>query len=487
MNDVRFGVAGATVVYVVILLIIAVFARHARRERTLSDFFLAGRSIGVVVLLFTLFATQYSGNSMSAFPGQTYREGLAYFMTVPFMVGMTTGYLLFAPTLFSLSRTRRYLTPTDFIADRFQSPTLSYLSAGIFALTLLNFLLAQLMALGHAFEGITGGAFPYAVVVAGGGLAILVYELMGGMRAVAWTDVLQGAMIAIGLSVVIVLLVATVGTPGEVVAHVRAMEPQKIESPSLERNFVWLSNFFLLGLGGPLYPQAIQRVYAAKSLSRLRHALAAMTALPWIATTSVVFIGVVGIMLFPGLSQIESDQITFRVLAELVQREPLAMYPTLLVMMGVVAAIMSTADSCLLSLSSILTKDFVARLRGLSDDQAEQLIRFAPIFSIATMVVLVSVALTPRITLWGLLVVKFEILIQLSPTFVLGTAHERGNPRGFRAGDMLWGIGAGLGTVAALYAAGVPNPGGWHAGTVGVFVNYAVALMVRAQRLTRAT
>jgi hypothetical protein len=40
---------------------------------------LAGRSIGFTVLLLTLFATQYSGNSLSGFPGQTYREGVAYF------------------------------------------------------------------------------------------------------------------------------------------------------------------------------------------------------------------------------------------------------------------------------------------------------------------------------------------------------------------------------------------------------------------------
>jgi len=206
--------------YIVVLLVLGMLGRRARRTDTLSDHFLAGRSLGFVVVLFTLFATQYSGNSLSGFPGKTYREGLAYFMSVTFMVGIVAGYLLFAPRLFRLARSRGYITPTDYLADRFGNPVLNALSATIFVLALGNFLLAQLMAMGHATSGLTGGTVGYAEGVIGGAIVILIYELMGGMRAVAWTDVLQGVLLAIGLAIVIVLLMVEVGTPAAVIATI---------------------------------------------------------------------------------------------------------------------------------------------------------------------------------------------------------------------------------------------------------------------------
>ncbi len=476
------GLVVATAVYVAMLMAIAFVSRRARREHTLSDFYLAGRRVGPFVLLLTLFATQYSGNSLSGFPGQTYREGLSYYMSVTFMAGIVTGYLLFAPRLFRLSRSGRYVTPTDFLAARFSSPALNYLSAAIFAVTLVNYLLAQLMAMGHATAGLTGGRIPYWAGVAGGALVILVYELLGGMRAVAWTDALQGTVLVVGLALAVALLVIEVGSPAEVLREVAAVAPAKMANPSWQGCAVWLSNFLLLGLGAPIYPQAIQRIYAARRLADLKRALAAMAFLPHLAITTVVFIGIAGIALFPRLEGFASDEVTFRVLAHLVERQPLAYYPTLIVMMAVVAAIMSTADSCLLSLSSIFTKDFVARPRGLADEEAEHLARLAPLFSIAIMLVLVAIAIRPITTLWGLLVIKFEILIQLSPAFVLGTAHPRDDPRAFTARDILAGLVVGLALALTLYAAGAKQLGGVHAGTLGVIANYLVCTASRRLR-----
>lgn len=187
MTDFSNGILVATGIYVLMLIVIGLVSRRARRESSLSDFYLAGRSIGLVVLLLTLFATQYSGNSLSGFPGQTYREGLAYYMSVTFMVAIVSGYLLFAPRLFKLSRVHSFVTPGDFLRYRYRSPIIHRLSTVIFVLVLMNFLLAQLIAMGHAFAGLTDGRIPYGVGVVGGAIVILVYELMGGMRAVAWS------------------------------------------------------------------------------------------------------------------------------------------------------------------------------------------------------------------------------------------------------------------------------------------------------------
>ncbi len=316
------AVALATALYVAFLLAMGVLGRRSMRRRSLDEFYLAGRSIGFAVLLLTLFATQYSGNSLSGFPGKTYRAGLSYFMSVTFMTGIVAGYLLFAPRLFARARERRYLTPTDFLADRFGSPVLSYASAVIFAFSLLNFLLAQLTALGHAFSGLTDGRIPHWAAVAGGALVILVYECLGGMRAVAWTDALQGVILLVGLGAVVVLITVEVGTPAAIVGIVAASAPEKIANPSLTTCVTWLSTFALLAFGAPLYPQAIQRIYAARRPAELRLALAVMAVVPLFAITTVVFIGLTGIALFPDLAGVESDRVTFKVLAHLAQIQP---------------------------------------------------------------------------------------------------------------------------------------------------------------------
>jgi Na+/proline symporter len=160
----------------------------------------------------------------------------------------------------------------------------------------------------------------------------------------------------------------------------------------------------------------------------------------------------------------------------LVELEPRAALPVLLVMMAVLAAIMSTADSALLSLSSIATKDFVARLRGLTDQRAERLTRLAPFFSLAILLVIGSLAVVPRFTLWRLLEIKFEILIQLSPAFVFGTLHDRDDPRAFRTGEILIGLFLGLATALGLWALGVRSVYGLHPGVVGVVINYGAVL-----------
>ncbi len=469
----------ASCVYGVLLLTLGYFGRRAKQRNTLEDHFLAGRSIGLVVLLLTLFATQYSGNSLSGFPGKTYRAGLGYIMSVTFMVGVVSGYLLYAPALLARARKRRYLTPNDFLADRFGSPTLHYTAAAIFAFTLCNFLLAQLMAMGHAFAGLTDGRISYTAGVVGGAAVILGYELLGGMRAVAWTDAIQGSILISGLALVVVVVVTEIGTPTAILQTLAVQAPAKVASPSFQACLTWLSTCALLGLGGPLYPQAIQRLFAARRIGELRSALAIMALVPLFVITTVVFIGITGAMLFPDLDTVGSDQVTFRVLGHLADLQPWVGLPVLLVMMGVLAAIMSTADSALLSLASIFTKDVIARRLGLRGTEVDRLTRVVPAISLGAVLLLGWIALEPRFTLWRLLEIKFEVLIQLSPAFVLGTLPPPSHGRPYAARDVLRGLMVGLTLALGLYLTGHSTIFGLHAGVLGVIANYLTAMASR--------
>ena len=88
---------------------------RARRDDSLRDFYLAGRGVGFGVLVLTLYATQYSGNTLFGFSGQAYRIGYAWTMSLHFMTAIVVFYLILAPRLYRLSREQGFITPTDFL------------------------------------------------------------------------------------------------------------------------------------------------------------------------------------------------------------------------------------------------------------------------------------------------------------------------------------------------------------------------------------
>jgi Na+/proline symporter len=132
------------------------------------------------------------------------------------------------------------------------------------------------------------------------------------------------------------------------------------------------------------------------------------------------------------------------------------------------AALMSTADSALLSISSMFTRDvYQAHFRPHSS-QAE-LTRVGKWSSWVVVAVLVVIAIGTEKTLVRLLELKFEVLIQVVPCFFLGLYWERLSSRVVLAG-MLTGLAVALG----LTAMGMPRVAGFHAGVVGLGLNFAV-------------
>ena len=456
------GAGIAVGLYLVVLIGVGWVTRRAGARTGLDDFYLAGRSLGGFVLLLTLYATQYSGNTLLGYPGEAVRVGYAWVMSVGFMMAIIVAYLLFAPRLQVIARRHHFVTPGDWIAHRFTSPPLTLIANVLLILAISNYLLAQLMAMGHVTAGLSGGAVPYWVGVVLLTLVVIVYETVGGMRAVAWTDCVQGIMLLIGL---VGLLLAVVPTPahlGELTAAVAAAAPEKVAVPGWDVSRNWFSTILLIGLSGAVYPHAIQRIYAARDAATLKRAFSIMIFLP-LVTTGVMFM--VGILAIAELGSVaDADQVLLYILS-------------VVVITAVVAAVMSTADSVLLSLSSILAKDIVGAmlLRGAPE---AQLTRIGKRLSWAVVAVLVAIALAPRVTLWGLTEIKMEILAQVAPLFVLGVTWRRLTTRAAFTGML-----AGCATYAGLLLAGRPEVWNVHAGIVGLGVN--VAACVALTRLAR--
>ena len=476
--DLGSGAGLAVGVYLAAILAVGYAARRQREGESLAQFYLAGRQLGGPVLLLTLYATQYSGNTLIGYPGEAYRLGFSWVMSIGFMMAIIVVYLLFAPRLRHLAQRFRFVTPGDWFTYRFGSPALTLVANLLLVAAIANYLLAQLMAMGLITAGLSGGAVPYWVGVVLLTLVVLVYETVGGMRAVAWTDTVQGLMLMVGLTG---LLIAAAPTPDHltrVTEWIGATSPEKTAVPSWEVCRNWMSTLVLIGFSGAVYPHAIQRIYAARDTTSLRRSFSVMVFLPILTTGSVFLVGLLGIEQLAGAGPIEADQVMPLMLAEWSMRSPMLYALSLLVIVAVVSAIMSTADSVLLSLSSILAKDVLGTTVLKGADEA-RLTQAGKALSWVIVAGLVGIALVPRMTLWGLTELKMEILAQVAPLFVLGVAWDRLTTRA-----ALTGMLTGTAVYAGLLTAGYNELWNIHAGVIALLINLLVCVVVSCTRHT---
>jgi Na+/proline symporter len=463
------GLAGVAL-YLVLTLVVAEAARRSRRDRSPADHFLAGRSLGPVVLLLTLYATAYSGNSLLGFPGEAYRSGFVWIMSTGFMSFILVLLHVVVPVLRPAAVRHGFVSPGDWIRHRFGDGGAGRgLRLGVAVLMVIacgNFLLAQLMAIGYVAGQATQGMIPYWAGVVGLAGIILLYETLGGMRAVAWTDAVQGVAMLIALGTLAAWLLGEHGGLASLTRAVAAVRPGAVAVPDARTCAYWASSLVLLGAGSVVYPQMIQRIFAAESAGALTGALATMTVLPLVTTTVVALIGLAAIPRFAALGALAADTVMPRLLLAWAAEGWLGMLVGIVVFVGALAAIMSTADSILLALASVIASDLAGR-----SGTAEATTRFGKQVALVVMGVCVVLALAPRLTLWRLIELKMGLLVQCTPAFMLAARWPV-----LRAGPTLAGLVCGAALTAAGALAGVGPLGGVHVGVLALGSNLLVAI-----------
>jgi Na+/proline symporter len=460
--------------YLVGLVAVAEVARRARRDDSPSDHFLAARDLGTFVLFLTLYATAYSGNSLLGYPGRAYSSGFSFIMSTGFMMAIIVCFHAVAPRLRTLAVKHDFVTPGDWVRHRFaeqgDDPAGRALVKAVGLLmtfALANFLLAQLKAMGHVTSLVTGDLVPYEAGVIGLAALILFYETRGGMRAVAWTDAAQGILMLVGLAAMLAWLLGDAGGLAAVTRSVAQVRPSAIAVPDAAVCANWFSTLVLLGVASVVYPQALQRIYAARSGRALRNSFALMAFMPLSTTLVVTLIGIAAIARIDVSTGVAADGVMPMLLADWAASDGLAALAAVIVFLGALAAIMSTADSCLLSLGSLLAGDLLGRAGG--DDATTAFgKRMAALMLLAT----IPVALSRELTLWRLIELKMELLIQCAPAFFLALHWKR-----LAAGPTLAGLVVGTVFGVGLTLAGVPRLGGVHVGVVGLGLNVAVAVV----------
>jgi SSS family solute:Na+ symporter/sodium/pantothenate symporter len=248
-----------------------------------------------------------------------------------------------------------------------------------------------------------------------------------------------------------------------------AEAPEKLAPPSADEVREWISWILIVGIGGALYPQAIQRIFAARSAKVLRTSLSIMAFLPLTTTLIAVLFGVTAAARLG--AGIDGDHVLTVVLSDIHGSSLIGRWIVVVLFSAILAALMSTADSVLLSLSSMVTKDFVAVARP--EWSQRRLTHVGKVCSWIVIAIAVAVAIQLRETrLVTLLKIKFELLTQLAPAFFLGLHWQRA-----KASPILLGMLVGLATALFLVFTGNDKPYGIHAGLYGMVVNLVVAVV----------
>jgi Na+(H+)/acetate symporter ActP len=217
------------IAYLLSTLLIGVYA--GTRVKTSNDFALAGRSLPLIMVITTTFATWFGAETVLGISAKFVTGGLGSVVEDPFGASMCLIFvgIFFAGKLYKMN----LLTIGDFYRQRY-GKTVEILCSVAIILSYLGWVAAQITALGLVFSIVSQGAISPEVGMAIGTLSILIYVMFGGMLAVAWTDFIQMITLVIGLSIIAYIASEAAGGAGKVVAlaHDRHHHDARVHSPA---------------------------------------------------------------------------------------------------------------------------------------------------------------------------------------------------------------------------------------------------------------
>ncbi|MBO6506079.1 MAG: sodium:solute symporter family protein [Kordiimonadaceae bacterium] len=451
-------------IYLASLLAIGWLANRARKENSLKDYYLAGSSLGSVSLFFTLYATQYSGNTLFAIPGNAYRNGFVGLNVAAAVMFIVVVYFLFAGRLNELAKKHGFVSVGDFITWRYDHKPLLIAVNIIGIITLVSYALGNFKAIGLLMETATGGIIPFAMGIIILGFVMAVYESLGGLRGVIWTDIIQGTLLFLGC----ILLFFAVLQLGPANGSQALTDGFTKYFSSGFQPASFFSVVFLVGIGAAVYPQAVQRIYIAKDARTLQRSYYALFFMPLLTTVPMILVGVMVADWIPGLDAQQSENVVIFAVGEIAQAYPAVSWLLILYLGAAVAAIMSTIDSALLSLGSTIIKDFWAN----RDNSREvDLHRASRTTSWVLMAVIATLAIVLPQTIWALMIFKFELLIQIAPAIIIGVRNPTVSSQ-----SVLFGLIVGCAVAVLLKLSGytsynISAPLGIHAGLWGLGAN----------------
>lgn len=378
------AIVAVAIVYFVICAAIGVWA--TRRTRSARDFFVAGQGIGLWALSLSAMAATLSGFAFIGGPGLVYTIGTAaVFLVLPASITNTMGAWVLAKRMRLLGEARGLITVPDAIGARYRSRAAQGLSAVSILVAVVGYMATNILALGLVVDAIFGVGLATGIWIGTG--ITLAYSVAGGIMAGVYTDVFQGAMMAVASTLVFVYAVQAGGGVAATSQTLMAADPYFFGPWGTVGPITALSFFFVFGLGSLGQPHVAHKFYMLKDARRLKWYPLLMTMALAIALLLYVGVGLAmkGLVAtgeLPALVRADDATPTF-----LLARVPVLI--AALVFSGVAAAIMSTVNSFMSIGAAALTHDLPVALGFRVADE----LRWGRIWTVVLSVVAAAVAL----------------------------------------------------------------------------------------------
>ena len=416
------------------------------RIKSTTDFAIAGRSLPLAMVITTTFATWFGAETVMGIPAKFVQGGLNAVVEDPFGASMCLVLVgaFFASRLYKMS----LLTIGDFYRHRFGEGVEVFCSVAII-LSYLGWVAAQITALGLVFSVLSGGAISAEAGMIVGTVLVLIYVLIGGMLAVAWTDFIQMIVLVIGLSTIAVMAGHDAGGADKVLNLALANDWFKILPERTADGWIgFVAAAVTMMLGSIPQQDVFQRVMSAKDSQTAKRG-AMIGGFSYLAFAFVpMFIVASSMIIMPEQTK------------ALLANDPQKVLPTLILTKmpliaqifffgALVSAIKSTSSATLLAPSTSFVENILKNIHpGMNDKQVLLSLRIT-IFVFTALVLTYAIKMQGT-TIYDLVSSAYQVtLVGAFVPLTFGLYWSRATTQG-----AVLSILSGIGVWAAFLAAG---------------------------------
>jgi sodium/pantothenate symporter len=465
----NWGIIIPLFIFLIIIFGIGLWAsKHLKGSNIfLQEYFLGNRQLGGFILAMTMIATYGSASSFIGGPGVAYTQGLGWVLLA--MAQLATGYfvlMILGKKFAIVARKYNAITLIDFLKERYQSKAVVLISAFSIIVFLFSAMAAQWVGGARLIESLTGLSYNSSLFIFV--ISVLIYVTIGGFRAVAITDAIQGTVMFLGTFILLIATIIAGGGITNIISDLAAENPNLISPFGAEKSLspLYVSSFWILvGVGVVGLPQITVRAMSYKDSKAMHRAIIVGTVVVGFIMLGMHLIGVFARPILPGIDV--GDKVM-----PLIAMEVLPAWLAGIVLAAPMAAIMSTVDSLLLLVSSAVVKDvYLNYINPKASNEKIKKISLSVTTVLGIAVFLMALS-PPDLIIW----LNLFSFGGLEATFIwpviLGLYWDKGNKFGAMT-SMIIGVGSYI-----LFDRFYPNAFGMHTVVLPILLSFVAYITV---------
>ncbi|HGO5854344.1 TPA: sodium/pantothenate symporter [Mannheimia haemolytica] len=416
------------IAYLIFVFGVAFYAYRKRQGGSfISEYYIGGRSMSGFVLAMTTAATYVGASSFIGGPGAAYKYGLGWVLLAMIQVPAVLLSLGALGKKFALlARKHNSVTINDMLLARYQNKFVVWIAGFALLLSFFAMMTVQFIGAGRLLETTLG--IPYQTAVMIFAVTVGLYTFIGGFRAVVLTDTIQGLVMMLGTTILLIGVIYAAGGVENAMNTLEAINPQLTTPYGIDErplDFTFMTSFWVLVCFGLIgLPHIAVRSMAYKNSQALHRAMIIGTVVIAILMFGMHLSGVLGRAVVPDLKV--PDQVIPTLMVQVLPPVVAGIF-----LAAPMAAIMSSIDSMLIQSSSTLIKDLYLAVKPNAVNNENKIKLFSTLTTLTFTVLLVFAALNPpEMLIW----LNLLSLGGLEATFlwviVLGLYWEKANATG---------------------------------------------------------